>query len=466
MAVPRSPTGAQSPIRRSQRGGPQTITVEAAPNEDESLSPVPSREPSPVPLREPSPGPSTQHPSQRSAEYGDRSSERESSSELESFLRGFMNDYRAFQNVMLDRLDALERRLAPPAVEPISRLSAPPRRPLMTPNPSVTHNSSVTPGPPSHYFCKEPKLPDPPGFMGNVSEFRNFIAQCKSVIKLRPTMFTEDEFKVLYILSFFRGSAQDWALAIMENEEHPLRFNYENFLAELYRTYNDRTTEETAMNNIANLKQTHSVADYAARFQSLAAILDIDDKSKVTFFYNGLKSHIKRAITDQGNGIPRDYTELSNKAISIDQNRFMIEKHDSKRPSGSTSSAPSSSKITTQSSESKSSYASANSSSSHTRKFNKNRGPLTQEERDRRRKLGLCSYCGDKGHTIHDCLKAAAQKELMKRAYNNATSRVSSATPAPSYTAAVSLNQSSTIAAPIPIHPGNFQAQSSARREL
>lgn len=31
------------------------------------------------------------------------------------------------------------------------------------------------------------------------------------------------------------------------------------------------------------------------------------------------------------------------------------------------------------------------------------RGPLSQEEKDRRRRLGLCSYCGEKGHYVKFC---------------------------------------------------------------
>jgi hypothetical protein len=31
------------------------------------------------------------------------------------------------------------------------------------------------------------------------------------------------------------------------------------------------------------------------------------------------------------------------------------------------------------------------------------KGPLSQEEKDRRRKLGLCAYCGSADHAIHAC---------------------------------------------------------------
>lgn len=31
------------------------------------------------------------------------------------------------------------------------------------------------------------------------------------------------------------------------------------------------------------------------------------------------------------------------------------------------------------------------------------RGPITQEEKDRRRRLGLCFYCGERGHLASSC---------------------------------------------------------------
>ena len=39
------------------------------------------------------------------------------------------------------------------------------------------------------------------------------------------------------------------------------------------------------------------------------------------------------------------------------------------------------------------------------------RGPLTEEERRRRRSLGLCLYCGKKGHFLRDCTAKPKRKD-------------------------------------------------------
>lgn len=36
-------------------------------------------------------------------------------------------------------------------------------------------------------------------------------------------------------------------------------------------------------------------------------------------------------------------------------------------------------------------------------RISRQRGPLSQAEKDRRRREGLCLYCGNSGHVANDC---------------------------------------------------------------
>lgn len=51
------------------------------------------------------------------------------------------------------------------------------------------------------------------------------------------------------------------------------------------------------------------------------------------------------------------------------------------------------------------------------------RGPLTDEEKDRRRKLNLCFYCGEPEHTRMDCKKLAASTRYRNVAGSEADSQ-------------------------------------------
>ncbi len=42
-------------------------------------------------------------------------------------------------------------------------------------------------------------------------------------------------------------------------------------------------------------------------------------------------------------------------------------------------------------------------------------GPVSQEERDRRRKFGLCYYCGEAGHKSVRCFKKQSRQPFVAR---------------------------------------------------
>lgn len=54
---------------------------------------------------------------------------------------------------------------------------------------------------------KEPHVADPPEFNGKVSEFDSFIAHCTLVFDLKPSTFTTDAQKVLFVISDLHGPA-------------------------------------------------------------------------------------------------------------------------------------------------------------------------------------------------------------------------------------------------------------------
>ena len=134
----------------------------------------------------------------------------------------------------------------------------------------------------------------------------------------------EDEIKVLYIIGCFREVAQNWAAPIGMDETHPLRHDYQAFRTELQTVFQDTTTQIDVITRIGKLHQTRSTAEYRAEFSTLTSLLQLDELLKRTFFYNGLKSDIKKALTIHG--MPPTFSTIFAKAMEVDQVSFMVEK--------------------------------------------------------------------------------------------------------------------------------------------
>jgi hypothetical protein len=79
------------------------------------------------------------------------------------------------------------------------------------------------------------------------------------------------------------------------------------------------------------LRQTGSAALYAQKFQSYAALLNINDEGKCLMFFGGLKSDIRKACTMAERTSP--FYALDDQAITFDQLSYQH----SKRESGNSS---------------------------------------------------------------------------------------------------------------------------------
>src|SRR5436305_4426353 len=241
---------------------------------------------------------------------------------------------------------------------------------------------------------KDPTVPLPPEFSGKLSEFENFMVQCDLAFTLCPNTYNCDERKVLLVISRLRGTPLNWARDISKNKVHPLRHNYQAFVEALTNLYGTRTYLEQFENKLLRLRQTNSVAPFAAEFQSLAETLGMDEKTKCMLFYDKLDQKIKDTIVPVGRAFPLN--ALVNQAIAIDQHHrqreLEIKNNSSESPKISNS----------YNSNSKSSFPpSQNSSGGPHPSYH--RPPLTQAEKQRRKDNNLCGYCGEGKHRTADC---------------------------------------------------------------
>src|ERR1700716_1912675 len=154
-----------------------------------------------------------------------------------------------------------------------------------------TPNSS----PPAPEVPHEPKVNKPTPFGGKLSEFHTFLSQCLLTFEMCPSSFKRLEQKVLFVISYLTGTPRDWAVEILNHENHPLRSDFAAFKKALDSLYADRNLKQKARDRLSNIAQTKSVAAYSAEFQQVIAPLNLDPESKCSMFYKGLHDEIKKS---------------------------------------------------------------------------------------------------------------------------------------------------------------------------
>ena len=239
---------------------------------------------------------------------------------------------------------------------------------------------------------KEPKVSMPEKFDGTRSKLRGFVQQVKLFLRLHPLRYPDGTTQVGFVGTLLSSTTLSWFAPLMERNS-PLLNDLDAFLEALTATFGDSDRERVAETKIQTLRQgSRSAAIYAAEFQQLACDLDWNDKALMNHFRRGLNDNVKDLLLT----MPRVNTleEFITQAISCDNRLFERRQEQrfgwrgqhqnmvatSSKFSGNHSSGPEPMQI-------------------DTTRFKR----LTQEEKDRRRREGLCLYCGKPGHKAPDC---------------------------------------------------------------
>jgi hypothetical protein len=279
------------------------------------------------------------------------------------------------------------------------------------------NRSQMQPREPTRSSLKEPDT-----FSGeDPTQLREFIAQCAYHFSERPEAYASDTAKILYMLSYLQGDAQSW-FQPDEIDDGTIPYwdgDYVAFISELRGNFGPTDPVGDAENRInhVRMKTNERIAKYMVRFNRLASQLTWGDSALRHQFYRGLPDRIKdeMAKVDYENTL----MGVRNSAQKIDQ-RYWTRELEKRRDSEAEHSKPNTKskarsmepRTTPSSSTSKpksSLYQTSDDSSSKPKPAYANKlgsdGKITQTEKDRRRKEGLCMYCGRKGHIAADCKK-------------------------------------------------------------
>lgn len=272
--------------------------------------------------------------------------------------------------------------------------------------------------PPDSDSHKSFKPRDPEKFSGkDRSKLPEFIAQCRIVYLSQPRKFTSDTAKILFMGSFLESPALDWFSSIFMKERPageelpPFCTEFSAFTSKLETLFGEPDRQHRAEEELRNLrmKDNHRVTRYITDFDRLNYQLpDWTDRPLADTFYRGLAPRLKMSISGLPQMRPRELEPLKQLAVLMDENYWEYKNDSSGSQVTSTSSGPSSNSAKKQNTSPSTSSSSPKpskpaSSSPATPKHIGTDGRLTDAEKQRRAREGLCNYCGEKGHFVNEC---------------------------------------------------------------
>jgi hypothetical protein len=210
----------------------------------------------------------------------------------------------------------------------------------------------------------------------------------------RDDMFSTDKAKLAFAFSFLKEAAATWLEAIREEADKTgdpaFEGRYSKFKEKFLTTFGKKDRKNAAVRGLEGLVQAGSAAQYVARFNQLAVLVDWNQAAKVHQFKKGLKDKIKDILAETPTPPPTTLNELQDYVIRIDTRLY--ERSQDRRG-------------ITPSFQQTRPNPFMNRTERPRRDPNAMEVDLTRTEQDHRRKNGLCYNCGAKGHLSKDCPK-------------------------------------------------------------
>lgn len=258
----------------------------------------------------------------------------------------------------------------------------------------------------------EPKTSPPPEFDGTrARECRPFLSHCRINFQTQPSRFTTEHSKVFYAIGYLRGPAFELVEPYLDetrNLQRPAWLDtFTSFAQYINSAFGVLDEAQQAERRLRSLQQTGSAIQYYTRFLSFASLLQWDDQALRSQFYHGLKPHIKDDLAHLDR--PDSLESLKDLAIRIDNRLFeRLQERKDERPNGSGGSTfhpnhrfnntmkPFIPHRPVGTGPTPMDIDALNTQSTP-------RGPLSEQEKQRRRQKNLCLYCGQPNHTVENC---------------------------------------------------------------
>src|SRR5215475_4318025 len=210
-------------------------------------------------------------------------------------------------------------------------------------------------------------LREPDTFDGSdPQKLQPFLALLALNFRDRPSAFRTQESRVVYAISYLRGSALDWFEPdiVDSNRNNPLWLSdFSAFVHELednFGPFDPVGDAEEALDHIF-MKENQRIMKYMVLFNKLATKVEYDDSALRRRFYDGLPDRLKDRITDVGK--PRTLAGMRQLAQQLDA-RYWERRSEQSRSTGRHDGGSADSKSNTKSSKNNTSSSSSTTTSS------------------------------------------------------------------------------------------------------
>ena len=277
-------------------------------------------------------------------------------------------------------------------------------------------NHSVSPAHhalPAHPAPREPKPAKPPFFHGDRKNTQDFLTAVNLTFTMNPSTYATDGSKIGFMASYFRDAPMKWYSSLLANrpgeETNPLLANFQHFLAEFKKLFDDPNIQSSAERRLEMMRQRNRPATaLVAEFRQYACLVDWNDAALKKTFYHALSEDVKDELARVDR--PDTLAELYDLAIRIDNRLFERRSEKGRRPvsHGGSYSQPALPRQDTPRSLPLTLPTPAPPAIDYMDVDSVRRRPdpkktLSDDAKRERIANNLCLYCGERGHRVATC---------------------------------------------------------------
>lgn len=253
------------------------------------------------------------------------------------------------------------------------------------------------------------KLAKPPTYdglqRGDIAEM--WVQQVEWHFYLQPHLYVNDQRGIAWATSFLQEAAYEWYIPYWKTvgrTDHPATRRWAAFVHAFITHFGDPEAESKAESRIIELKQITSATKYVTEFNVLQAKVQWDKVALISRFKNGLKPEVIRFGSTVG--WPRTLEEVKQTAIRIDEGLMEARSHERRQGTYKAQNFRRSQwtpRPTPPQQPMRNPQGNAAEANGAGISPGRPRGKITPKERNKRRRKGLCMYCGGKGHLVAAC---------------------------------------------------------------